>query len=109
MSASEDLTSEELKEVLGTESRHVLVDFWSPWCQTCRTIKPHLRRLTEQREDRWKFVTVNVQAEESVVGEHDVRSLPTLLFFRRGKETGRISGAITLSSVEQELDRVAEI
>ena len=58
MSTMEDIRGAELDAVLHDDERGVLVDFWSPWCAPCRTLRPHLSRLAGEREESWRIVAV---------------------------------------------------
>ena len=106
MSGIDELEGEALAGVLARESRPVLVDFWSPWCAPCRSMRPHLRRLAEEREEHWRFVAVNTEANPSVAEDFEVRALPTVALFEGGKETFRFAGATTIASIVEKLDEL---
>lgn len=99
----DELDESGVTEVLGSESRGVVVDFWSPWCAPCRVLKPHLRRLADDNADEWKFVAVNTEAHPRLARQFRVRSLPTLVWFRGAEEISRIEGPMTVSSIAQRL------
>ena len=107
MSVIEELEGEALSRLLGSEPRGVLVDFWSPWCAPCRTMRPHLKRLAEERDEDWRFVAVNAQSHLEAAGEFEVRTLPTLIFFRQGEEAFRFAGAAPISSIAEKLDELS--
>lgn len=107
MSEVEQVDGEMLAGVLEAEARGVLVDFWSPWCAPCRTMKPHLARLAVEHAAGWRFVAVNADDDPDTARAFDVRGLPTLVFFRAGEEAHRFAGAATLSSIAGKLEELS--
>ena len=104
MSAVEELDAGSLHELLLTEGRGVLIDFWSPWCGPCRILRPHLHKLAEERDADWRFVAINTDEHPSVATDFGVSALPTLVMCRNGEELSRLSGAVTLASLVETLD-----
>ena len=85
----------------------MVVDFWSPWCSPCRALRPHMEKLAEERGQRWRFVAVNTEAHPAVAHEHDVKALPTIIFFRKGEELHRFAGTALVSQVAAKLDELS--
>lgn len=108
MSNVDELDGAALRELLGNESRAVLVDFWSPWCGPCRALRPHLDKLAEERAESWRFVAVNTDKHEDVGEEFAVSSLPTLIAFQDGRELTRLLGGVTLGAVVETLDEFGD-
>ena len=107
MSSVEELSPDALESVLESEQRPIVVDFWSPWCAPCRALRPHLDRLADEKKDEWRFVAVNTEAHPEVTERFDVAALPTLAWFRSGKELSRLAGGVTLSRVAETLDALS--
>lgn len=107
MSRLEELDGVALRELLGQEGRGVVVDFWSPWCAPCRTLRPHLDRLAGEHEGAWRFVAINTAAQPSAAEDFSVKSTPTIAFFRGGQELFRFAGAAALSAIVEKLDELA--
>ncbi len=106
MSAVDELDSGSVHELLLTESRRVLIDFWSPWCGPCRILRPHLHKLAEERHADWRFVAVNTEVHPTAAKTFGVSTLPTLVMFGDGEELSRLSGVVTLASVVAKLDEL---
>ncbi len=70
----------------------VVVDFYTDWCGPCKSLAPILEDLAGDVEGRAKVVKVHAEEEESVAAQYNVRSFPTVLVFRGGKEASRILG-----------------
>lgn len=79
------------KEVLQAE-KLTLVDFWAPWCGPCRMVAPVVAAVAEKYKDQIKVVKVNTDESMNVANQYQISSIPTLAFFKGGKEVGRLIG-----------------
>lgn len=79
----------------------VLVDFWAEWCGPCRMVSPILEKLGKSLSDEIKIVKLNVDENQELASNYGIRSIPTLLLFQNGKETGRMVGAATEQTYEK--------
>lgn len=78
------------KEVLKSE-KTVLVDCWAEWCGPCKLMGPVFEELSKDLT-KAKFVKLDVDANGQTAGRYNVMSIPTILAFKNGKETGRLVG-----------------
>ena len=72
----------------------VLVDFWAEWCAPCGAVTPLVEAVAEEFEGRVLVGKVDIDANESLARQFEVRSIPTLLIFRNGKVQERIVGLV---------------
>lgn len=81
-----------------------LVDFWAPWCGPCRMMAPVLDRTAAERVMQLRVAKVNTDEQPQLAGRFGIRSIPTLILFREGRELARQSGAIDAASLSRWLD-----
>jgi thioredoxin 2 len=71
----------------------VVVDFWASWCGPCQSMAPIFKAVAEQSESLL-FAKVNTELAQKISADAQIRSIPTIIFFYKGKEIDRISGGL---------------
>ena len=72
----------------------VLVDFWAEWCGPCRLIAPVLEQIAGEFAGKLRITKLDVDANQATPMRFNVRSIPSLLFFKGGKHVDTVVGAV---------------
>jgi thioredoxin 1 len=81
-------------------STPVLVDFWAAWCAPCRAIAPHVEALANEYTGKLRVGKFDIDSNQGVPQQYDIRSIPTLLVFKEGKVVGQLVGAVPRAKIE---------
>ena len=81
----------------------VLVDFWADWCQPCHVIAPLIDSLAADFGGAAKVGKVDVGKDPWLAAEFSIHSIPSLLFFRHGKEVDRVTRVVPKDLLAEKL------
>ena len=85
----------------------VLLDMWAPWCGPCQRVAPVLDELATEWAGRVRFAKLNVDENPAVASRFNVRSIPTLLVLKQGREVDRIVGLQSKSEIARRLEHAS--
>lgn len=99
------ITDDNFDEQVIKKKGLILVDFWAEWCGPCRMIAPILDELAEEYEGQVTIAKLNVDENRQSSTRFNIRSIPTLLFFKDGAQVEQIIGASSKSAIKAKVQQ----
>ncbi len=96
-----EVDNKTFNKVVKKSSLPIIVDFWAPWCGPCKMMTPIFNQAAAQLKGDYILIKVNTEQEQQLSGQLGIRSIPTLMVFKNGKEANRMSGALQLPQLLQ--------
>ena len=82
-----------------------IVDFWAVWCGPCRIIAPIIEQLATEYEGRLQVAKLDVDANQQIAMRFNVRSIPSILFFKDGEHVDTVVGAVPKAFLAQKIEQ----
>ncbi|MEX0884514.1 MAG: thioredoxin [Cyclobacteriaceae bacterium] len=83
----------------------VLVDFYATWCGPCQMMQPILKETAEKIGNKAKIIKIDVDKNPLAAGRYQVKGVPTLILFKKGKPVWRQSGVVPAHQLVQVIDQ----
>jgi thioredoxin 1 len=80
-----------------------IVDFWAAWCGPCRMVAPIIEQLASEYEGKVRVAKLDVDANQQTTMRFNVRSIPSILFFKDGKHVDTVVGAVPKPHLERKI------
>lgn len=80
-----------------------MVDFWAAWCGPCRTVAPIVEQLAGEYDGKLKVGKVDVDSNPRVAAKFNIRSIPSILFFKDGRHVDTVVGAVPRPALEKKI------
>ncbi len=88
-------------ESLKNGDKPLVVDFWATWCGPCRMVSPIISQLAEEYDGRIVVGKCDVEDQEDIAMELGIRNIPTMIFFKGGKQVDKLVGAVPKPKIEE--------
>jgi thioredoxin 1 len=100
-------TDEDFEELVDEGSGLRIVDFWAPWCGPCRLMGPILDEIAlDHAENGVTVVKVNTETARRSAERFEIRSIPTLIFFKDGEPLFEMVGLVSKPVLEREISQL---
>jgi thioredoxin 1 len=99
-----DVNDSNFEEIVLKSDKPVLVDFWAEWCGPCRMIAPIVKELADDYDGKAIMVKVDVDASPQTATNFSIRNIPTILFFKNGKQVDKQVGAVAKKVLVSKID-----
>ena len=97
------VTDENFATEIEGSDKLALVDFWAAWCGPCRMVAPIVEQLADEYDGKLKVGKVDVDLNQRVASKFNIRSIPSILFFKDGKLVDTIVGAVPKPVLERKI------
>ena len=93
-------------DFIQSTSTIILVDLWAEWCAPCKILAPILEELDKDYQNSLKIAKLNVDFNPDTPVQYNVRGIPTILFFKNGKNIERTVGAVNKQLILDKLEHI---
>lgn len=99
--ATVNVTDENFEAEVIKAGKPVIVDFWAEWCGPCKTLTPILEELSSEMNGKIEIMKVNLDENQDLAMKFSIRSIPTLLLFKKGELLDMKVGLLPKSDLEE--------
>lgn len=101
-----ELNKETFKKEVLQSDKPVIVDYFATWCGPCMNLAPIFEEVSKEYSGKLKFAKVNVEENQDLASEFNVRGIPCLIIFNKGEEVDRIVGSLQKETLKEKIDEI---
>jgi len=98
------VTDADFQHIILESDKLAVVDFWADWCGPCHRMAPHIDYLAEDFAGRVVVAKLDVDANPQTPGQFKIMGIPTVIFFKNGKEVDRLVGVSSLDKLSKKVE-----
>jgi thioredoxin 1 len=103
-----NIDSSRFQDEVVRSSQPVIVDFYADWCGPCKMVSPILDELSKEYAGKVKFVKIDTDANQDLAMKFGIMSIPTVMFFAKGKVEDIVVGAMPASVFKTKLNSLVK-
>lgn len=101
----QEVTTDNFETEVYDSTIPVVVDFYAQWCAPCKMLAPILQQIQSDNESAIKIVKVDIEQNEELARQFNVRNVPTLVFLEQDAEVGRKTGAVPKTALIENINK----
>lgn len=94
------LSADNFRQHINRNEIPVVVDFWAPWCGPCKMMAPAFEQASAKLSPSVRLAKLNTEDEQAIAGQLNIRSIPTMVIFKKGREVARQAGAMSAADIQ---------
>lgn len=98
-----NITDSQFEEEVVKSDKLVMVDFWAEWCGPCKALGPKLEEIAAENGDQIKVVKINVDENKETAQKFGIRSIPTMILFKEGKDIETLMGNLPKEDITNKI------
>lgn len=102
------IQSATFQEEVVKSAKPVVVDFYADWCGPCKMIEPIMKQLSSEYDGKVKFVKVDTDANQELAMQFGIMSIPTVMFFSKGKVEDIVVGAVPAAVLKSKVETLTK-
>ena len=96
-----ELTDQIFNKHINKNDIPVVVDFWASWCGPCKMMAPEFKQAAHVLEPKVRFAKVDTEANQQTAARFGIRSIPTMILFKKGKQVAQQAGAMSAVQINE--------